>query len=89
MKPSKTAYATKKKPARRKRNPNDLGNPMVGKLLDLKYRINDHYKAVGGKIDTNTDKSWVMSRIDGLRNGVVSLDRQDMETANELWRKYR
>ena len=35
MKPSKTAYATKKKPAKRK----DGGNPMVDKLRDLKYLV--------------------------------------------------
>ena len=50
MKPSKTAYATKKKPAKRA----DGGNPMIDKLLKLKYRINDAYH--DRDIDTKSDK---------------------------------
>ena len=62
-------------------------HPMVTKLLDLKYRINDHYKKVGGKITTKTDKLWVMGQISALREG-ARLDTHQMETANELWKKY-
>ena len=40
MKPSKTAYATKKRPAKRG------DNPMIDKLLQLKYRINDVYRLI-------------------------------------------
>ena len=95
MKPTKTAA---KKPAKRKRNPNDLGNPMIGKLLDLKYRINDVYQLVkdgNGKPkfdltilgDTRLDKQWVMGQISALREG-ARLDTHQMEKANEIWRKY-
>ena len=73
---------TKKKAAKRK------SNPMVTKLLDLKYRINDHYKAVGNKIDTKTDKSWVMKMIEDVRGGVV-ISGGEMRVANKLWEKYR
>ena len=38
MKPSKT----KKRPAKR----GDGGNPMIDKLLKLKYRINDVYRLI-------------------------------------------
>ena len=85
MKPSKTAYATKKKPAKRK------NNPMVQKLLDLKYRINDAFKnrklhktLIG---DTRIDKQWVMERIQELRDG-GKLNKYDMLEANIIWRKY-
>ena len=74
MKPSKKKTAKKK-------------NPIVSKLIDLKYRINDHYKAVGGKIDTKTDKSWVMNQISDLRNGIV-LGKEEMNYANGLWKRY-
>ena len=95
MKPTKTSA---KKPAKRKRNPNDLGNPMIGKLLDLKYRINDVYQLVkdgNGKPkfdltilgDTRTDKQWVMTLIDNVRAG-GSITQERMLMANELWKKY-
>ena len=45
MKPSK------KKPAKRK------NNPMVTKLLDLKYRINDMYRNGGPGVDGDDTKS--------------------------------
>ena len=77
---------TKKKPAKRKER-----NPMVGKLLDLKYRINDAFKnrklhktLIG---DTRIDKQWVMERIQELRDG-GKLNKYDMLEANIIWRKY-
>ena len=79
MKPSKTAYATKKKPAKRKER-----NPIVSKLRDLKYRINKAYDA--GR-DTDEDKLWVMGQISALREG-ARLDRHQMKYANQLWRTY-
>ena len=74
MKPTKKKTAIKR-------------NPIVTKLLQLKYRINDHYKAVGDKIDTKEDKLWVMGQISALREG-ARLDRHQMKYANEMWRKY-
>ena len=71
---------TKKKTAKKR-------NPVVTKLLELKYRINDHYKAVGGKIDTKEDKLWVMGQISALREG-ARLDKHQMKYANDMWRKY-
>ena len=73
---------TKKKTAKK------TNHPIVGKLLDLKYRINDHYKAVGDKIDTKEDKLWVMGQISALREG-ARLDRHQMKRANKLWEKHR
>ena len=82
MKPSKTAYnlyrkPVKKKPAKRA----DGGNPMIDKLLKLKYRINDAYrggnKPSGGDTDTRSDKDFVMGLINNIRNGSCLLYTSD------------
>ncbi len=78
MKPSKTAY---KRPAKR----GDGGNPMIDKLLKLKYRLNDAYNL--RDIDTKDEKLWVMGQISALREG-ARLDTHQMKHANQLWRAY-
>jgi hypothetical protein len=79
---------TKKKPAKNKYVADYVEkkrDPVVSKLLDLKYRINEAYRNKG--IDTKTDKSWVMKKIEDARvGGVISTD--EMRVANNLWRKY-
>jgi|7_EtaG_2_1085326.scaffolds.fasta_scaffold63239_2 hypothetical protein len=86
----------KKKPA--KRRPAKYGpsfehrNPVLSKLLDLKYRINEAYRS--GKFDdayndTQVDKSWVMSLINDVRhNNIIKLSREDGLKCNGLWRQY-
>ena len=81
MKPSKTAYATKKKPAKR----GDGGNPMIDKLLKLKYRINDAYR--DGRDTDKTDKDFVQGQINKLRGG-GNLYKLHMEECNKIWRRY-
>ena len=90
MKPTNTGFkpanytTPKKKPA--KRRPSfEENNPVLSKLLDLKYRINDAYRK--GGINNKVDKEWVMDRIDDARMGVV-LGKGYMLRANDLWRKY-
>ena len=85
MKPSKTAYATKKKPAKRK----DGGNPMVDKLLQLKYRINDAYRG-DTVIDGNkSDKDFVIGLINNIRNGTnLPVSRIQLEECNKIWKRY-
>ena len=92
MKPTKTAYnlyrkPVKKKPAKR----GDGGNPMIDKLLQLKYRINDAYrsgnKPVGGDAETRSDKDYVQGQINKLRSG-GNLYKLHMEECNKIWRKY-
>ena len=85
---------TKKKPAKRK------NNPIVTKLLDLKYRINDTYRLIKngqGKPkfdltmlgDTRIDKQWLMALISDAREyGFEGLCKEDMLKCNGLWRKY-
>ena len=81
MKPSKKRAAKK------------TDNPMVGKLLDLKYRINDAYRGRGmdvlGKISekTKNDKSWVMDKVTDVRNG-KTLTKGEMLHCNNLWKDY-
>ena len=83
MKPSKTAYATKKKPAKRR----DGGNPMIDKLLKLKYRINDAYRGET-VIDSNkSDKEYVQGQINKLRGG-GKLYKIHMEECNKIWKRY-
>ena len=61
------------------------GNPVLDKLMKLKYRINDAYK--GGRDTDKSDKTWVMEEITNLRQGGW-LSATKMKVANEMWRKY-
>ena len=70
---------TKKKTAKKR-------NPMIGKLLDLKYRINEAYRSYPHETNKN-DKSWVISQIEALREG-FKLSKGNMELANNLWKEY-
>ena len=73
---------TKKKPAKRK------NNPIVTKLLDLKYRINDTFHNSSKKVDKD-DKIWVMCLINDVReDGLEGLCKEDMLKCNGLWIKY-
>ena len=75
---------TKKKPAKR----GDGGNPMIDKLLKLKYRINDAYRGET-VIDSNkSDKDFVMGLINNIRNGSNPISKMQLEECNKLWRKY-
>ena len=72
---------TKTRPAKR------TDNPLVGKLLNLKYRLNEAYRE--RNIDTKDDKSWVMSLISDVRdNNLTKLSKEDMLKCNGIWSKY-
>ncbi len=75
---------SKKRPAKR----ND--NPIIGKLLKLKYRINDTAKEEGGwSDDMSSDKRYVMSLISDIRkHKFTKLAPEDGHCCNGLWRKY-
>ena len=69
---------------KRKKN---WGNPILDKLMQLKYRINDAYHLDG--LDTKDDKNYVMSLISDVRkNGLIKLSHEDGLKCNSLWRKY-
>ena len=61
------------------------GNPVLDKLMKLKYRINDAYN--DGRDTDKSDKDWVMEEITNLRNeGWLTATK--MKVANEMWDKY-
>jgi len=64
------------------------GNPVLDKLMKLKYRINDAYNhRQENDGDTKSDKTWVMEEITNLRQGGW-LSATKMKVANEMWSKY-
>ena len=71
---------TKKKPAKRR-------NPIVSKLLDLKYKINEAYQGDTVISSNREDKAFVIKMIDRIRNN-QSVDKDQMEYCNKLWRDY-
>ena len=89
MKPTKKVAAkrvVKKKPAKKAY----LKNSIVGKLLKLKYRINDTATTEGGwSKDMSVDKNYVMTLISDIRkHGFTKLAPEDHHCCNGLWRKY-
>ena len=73
---------TKARPAKRD------DNPIIAKLLKLKYRISDTYHNSSKKVD-KADKSYVMSLISDIRkHGFTKLAPEDAHCCNGLWRKY-
>ena len=92
MNPTKTKPA-KKKPAKRKvvsAEEFTKRNPLLSKLLDLKYRISQErqwYDQRDGY--TKADKKWVVKLIEDVReNKLTTLCREDMKHCNQLWRDY-
>ena len=82
MNPPTRARAVKKRPAKMS------DNPIIAKLLKLKYRINDTYHNSSKTVD-KADKSWVMRLISDVRdNNWTKLSKEDMLKCNGLWRKY-
>ena len=90
MNPTKTKPA-KKKPAKRKVVSAEefaKRNPILSKLLDLKYRISEAYRnREDDDMNTIQDKSWVIKQIDDVRNGRV-LSKNNMLKANDIWKTY-
>ena len=87
MRPTKRTRAVKKPRKRAVKKAYDGKSPM-GKLMKLKYRINDaynHRQESGG--ETKSDKTWVMGEIHNIRTGGW-LSATKMKVANEMWSKY-
>jgi len=65
-------------------------NPLLSKLLDLKYRISEEpewYDQRDGY--TKADYSWIVLLIEDVReNKLTTLCREDMQHCNQLWRDY-
>ena len=87
MKPTKR---TKVRRAKRKTN---WGNPIIDKLMQLKYSINDAYHSGYDDVVRDDegidDKNYVMSLIKDVRkHGLIKLSHEDGSKCNSLWRKY-
>ena len=78
MRPTKRTRATKKERGTK-------GNPVLDKLMKLKYLINDAYN--DGRDTDKSDKDWVLEQISDLKNGGW-LSGTKMKVANEVWSKY-
>ena len=74
----------KKKPAKR------VFNPLLSKLLDLKYRISQEPKWYDQRDSyTKADKKWVAKLLkDVALNDLTKLCKEDMKHCNQLWRDY-
>ena len=73
----------KKRPAKRTdRN----HNPMVSKMLQLKYRINDYAEIFGKTDETKQDRDRVFQLIQDARD--ENLSKDSLTLANDLWRTY-
>ena len=86
---STNVYRASKRDKRRK----DWGNPIIDKLMKLKYSINDACNSGYDDVvrDSNgiDDKNYVMSLISDVRkNGLIKLSHEDGLKCNSLWRKY-
>ena len=62
-------------------------NPIVGKLLKLKYRINDAYRNNSFEF-TKDDKSFVIGLIHNIRKRDENPSKIQLEECNKLWSKY-
>ena len=76
--------STKKRPAKM------TDNPLIGKLLRLKYRINNTASEEGGwSTDMQDHKSWGMKLISEVRlHNLTKLAKEDILLCNSLWRRY-
>ena len=86
MRPTKVTRARKRTTTDKRRK--NWGDPILDKLMLLKYRINDAFNSRQENMgETKSDKTWVMEEITNLRNDGW-LTATKMKVANEMWRKY-
>ena len=86
-------YPTNKTKVHRAKRKTNWGNPIIDKLMQLKYSINDAYRNGYDDIiredEGIDDKNYVMSLIKDVRkNGLIKLSHEDGLLCNALWRKY-
>lgn len=79
---------TKKRPAKRKPLHGE-SNPLLAKLMNLKYRLNDAYHL--RDIENSHDKAYVIGLISDIRHNskkFTKLCKEDFEKCNALWKQY-
>ena len=87
----KAEEEVKKKPAKLEKNKKAVKKmSIVGKLLQLKYRINETAKEEHGwSSDMSDHKKWVQTLINDVRkNNLITIAREDMQLCNRLWKLY-
>ena len=87
----KAEEEVKKKPAKLEKNKKAVKKmSIMGKLLQLKYRINETAKEEHGwSDDMSSHKSWIMTLISDVRkNNLTKLAREDVQVCNKLWKLY-
>ena len=87
----KVEEEVKKKPSKLEKNKKAVKKmSIVGKLLQLKYRINETAKEEHGwSDDMSSHKSWIMTLISDVRkNNLTKLAREDVQVCNKLWKLY-
>ena len=85
MRPTKRTRASKRTTTDKRRK--NWGDPILDKLMQLKYRINDMIQRVGEDSKQKENNNWVMGEIHNLRTGGW-LSATKMKVANEMWGKY-
>ena len=97
MKPTSPILKTAaKRPAKRrpaKHKKAYRADSIIGKLLKLKYRINDAYrggnKPSNGDTETRHDKSYIIKLIEDVRNNnITKLSHEDGTKCNAMWKQY-
>ena len=93
MRPTKVHRARKGTILSKDKRKKNWGNPIIDKLMQLKYSINDAYHSGYDDVvrDPNgiDDKNYVMSLISDVRkNGLIKLSHEDGLKCNSLWKKY-
>ena len=87
-----TKRPAKKKPAKRRvvsAASFEERNPVLSKLLDLKYRINAYRELNGNTNETKEDKDLVFDMINDVKyTDDNTIPVTSMKLANDLWRKY-
>ena len=78
------------KPSKKRAAKRRDSNPIITKLLKLKYRINDTARAEGDwSDDLSNDKNYVMTLMSDIRKyGFTKIAPEDAHCCNGLWKKY-
>tara|TARA_Y100001970_G_scaffold291044_1_gene426845 strand:+ start:2930 stop:3202 length:273 start_codon:yes stop_codon:yes gene_type:complete len=87
MNPTKKTAAkrvAKKRPAKKAYK----SDSVLGKLIQLKYRINEWRELEGNTSNTKKDRDIVFELINKAKYNNEKISKSDMKIANQLWGMY-
>ena len=87
MNPTKktaTKKVAKKRPAKKAYR----SDSVLGKLIQLKYRINEWRELEGNTSNTKKDRDIVFELINKAKYNDEKISKSDMKMANQLWGLY-